>query len=239
MVKALHEVGLEVILDVVFNHSCEGNQLGPTLSFRGIDNPTYYWLQEGDRSKYVDFTGCGNSLNVQHPQVLKLVMDSLRYWVNEMHVDGFRFDLATTLARTHRGGFNPAADFFSAIYQDPLLSRVKLIAEPWDLGPDGYKLGNFPLHFAEWNDRYRSAMRRFWRGDGGQLADVGYHVDLTELIGATSRSTSSPRTTASPCGTWSATARSTTSRTGSRTATALTTTSRPTGATKARPTTRW
>jgi glycogen operon protein len=174
MVKALHEVGIEVILDVVFNHSCEGNHLGPTLSFRGIDNPTYYWLEETDPSKYRDFTGCGNSLNVQHPQVLKLVMDSLRYWVNEMHVDGFRFDLATTLARTHHGGFNPRADFFSAIYQDPVLSRVKLIAEPWDLGPEGYRLGNFPLQFAEWNDRYRTSMRRFWRGDAGQIAEVGY-----------------------------------------------------------------
>ncbi len=176
MVKALHQAGLEVILDVVYNHSCEGNEQGPTLSFRGIDGPTYYWLDENDRGRHLDFTGCGNSLNVGHPQVLKLVMDSLRYWVTEMHVDGFRFDLATTLARSDRGGFNPRADFFAAIHQDPVISRVKLIAEPWDVGFEGYRLGNFPLQFAEWNDRYRSTVRRFWRGDSGTLADLGFRL---------------------------------------------------------------
>jgi isoamylase len=174
MVKALHQAGLEVILDVVYNHSCEGNQLGPTLSLRGIDNASYYWLDEGDRAKSRDFTGCGNSLNLHHPMALKLVMDSLRYWVTEMRVDGFRFDLATTMGRTHRGDFDRRADFFAAVHQDPVLSRVKLIAEPWDLGPDGYRLGNFSLQFAEWNDRYRTTVRRFWRGDRGTLADLGY-----------------------------------------------------------------
>jgi glycogen operon protein len=174
MVKALHQAGLEVILDVVYNHSCEGNQLGPTLSFRGIDNASYYWLDEGDRSRSRDFTGCGNSLNLHNPIVLKLVMDSLRYWVTEMRVDGFRFDLATTLGRSHRGDFDRRADFFSALHQDPVLSRVKLIAEPWDVGHDGYRLGNFPLEFAEWNDRYRTTLRRYWRGDSGTLADLGY-----------------------------------------------------------------
>jgi glycogen operon protein len=176
MVKALHQAGLEVILDVVYNHSAEGNQLGPTLSFRGIDAPTYYWLDEGDRGRHVDFTGCGNSLNVGHPAVLKLVMDSLRYWVTEMHVDGFRFDLATTLARAGNGGFDARSDFFSALHQDPVLSRVKLIAEPWDVGFEGYRLGNFPPLFAEWNDRYRSTVRRFWRGDSGTLADLGFRL---------------------------------------------------------------
>lgn len=174
MVKALHQAGLEVILDVVYNHSCEGNQLGPTLSFRGIDNPSYYWLDELDRSKSRDFTGCGNSLNLHNPMALKLVMDSLRYWVTEMRVDGFRFDLATTLGRSYRGDFDRRADFFAAVHQDPVLSRVKLIAEPWDVGHDGYRLGNFPLEFAEWNDRYRTTVRRFWRGDSGTVADLGY-----------------------------------------------------------------
>ncbi len=176
MVKALHQAGLEVILDVVYNHTCEGNHLGPTLSFRGLDNATYYWLEDHDLSRYRDFTGCGNSLDAGHLQVVKLMLDSLRYWVSEMHVDGFRFDLATTLARSRTGAFDPRADFFAALYQDPLLSRVKLIAEPWDLGHDGYRLGNFPLFFAEWNDRYRQTVRRFWRGSAGQLADLGYRL---------------------------------------------------------------
>jgi glycogen operon protein len=176
MVKALHQAGLEVILDVVYNHSAEGSERGPSLSFRGLDNPTYYWLDEADRSKCRDFTGCGNSLNLHHPQVLKLVMDSLRYWVTELHVDGFRFDLATTLARTHRGDFSHRAGFFAALHQDPLLSRVKLIAEPWDIGHDGYRLGNFPVEFAEWNDRYRTTVRRFWRGDSHQVADLGFRL---------------------------------------------------------------
>ncbi len=173
MVRSLHLAGIEVILDVVFNHSCEGNEQGPTLSFRGIDNATYYWLDERDRSRSRDFTGCGNSLALHRPQVLKLVLDSLRYWVREMHVDGFRFDLATTLARAPSGEFDPNASFFATLFQDPVLSRVKLIAEPWDVGPDGYRLGNYPMIFAEWNDRYRTTLRRFWRGDGGQLAELG------------------------------------------------------------------
>ena len=176
MVKALHQAGIEVILDVVFNHTCEGNHLGPTLAWRGIDNPTYYWLDEHDASRYRDFTGCGNSLDASHPQVVKLIMDSLRFWVSEMRVDGFRFDLATTLARGPSGDFDARSDFFAAAYQDPVLSRVKLIAEPWDLGHGGYRLGNFPLGFAEWNDRYRQTVRRFWRGDGGQVADLGYRL---------------------------------------------------------------
>ena len=173
MVRSLHSAGLEVILDVVYNHSCEGSELGPTLSFRGIDNATYYWLDSHNRSASRDFTGCGNSLAVHRSLVLKLVLDSLRYWVREMHVDGFRFDLATTLARGPSGEFDPYSNFFAALFQDPVLSRVKLIAEPWDVGPHGYRLGNFPLPFAEWNDRYRSTLRRFWRGDQGQLAELG------------------------------------------------------------------
>ncbi len=172
MVRSLHLAGLEVILDVVFNHSCEGNEQGPTLSFRGIDNATYYWLDERDRSRSRDFTGCGNSLAVHRPQVLKLVLDSLRTWVREFHVDGFRFDLATTLARGPNGEFDPYSAFFAALYQDPVLSRVKLIAEPWDVGHGGYRLGGYPMPFAEWNDRYRITTRRFWRGDGGQVADL-------------------------------------------------------------------
>jgi len=172
MVRSLHLAGLEVILDVVFNHSAEGSEQGPTLSFRGLDNATYYWLDERDRSKSRDFTGCGNSLALYRPQVLKLVLDSLRYWVRELHVDGFRFDLASTLARGPSGEFDPYSSFFAAIFQDPVLSRVKLIAEPWDVGHGGYRLGGYPMPFAEWNDRYRITARRFWRGDSGQVADL-------------------------------------------------------------------
>ncbi|MEW6430644.1 MAG: glycogen debranching protein GlgX [Myxococcota bacterium] len=188
LVRALHQAGIEVILDVVYNHSCEGNHLGPTLSFRGLDNPTYYWLDGENPARYRDFTGCGNSLAANNPVVVKLVMDSLRYWVSELHVDGFRFDLATTLARNnHDGGFDPRADFFVTVQQDPVLSRVKLIAEPWDVGPGGYRLGHFPVQFAEWNDRYRQTLRRFWRGDAGQVADLGYRLsgssDLFKVSG--------------------------------------------------------
>lgn len=187
LVKTLHQAGLEVILDVVFNHSCEGNHLGPTLSFRGLDNTTYYWLEEHDGSKYRDFTGCGNSLDASHSQVVKLILDSLRYWASEMRVDGFRFDLATTLARGAYGEFDPRSIFFAAVHQDPVLSRVKLIAEPWDVGPSGYRTGNFPAPFSEWNDRYRQTVRRFWRGDAGQVADLGYRLtgssDLLKLSG--------------------------------------------------------
>ena len=170
MVKTLHSAGIEVILDVVYNHSCEGNQLGPTLSFRGIDNAAYYILAE-DRRYYADFTGCGNTVNMSHPRALQMVMDSLRYWVEEMHVDGFRFDLASALAR-ERGQVDHLGGFFDVIRQDPTLNRVKLIAEPWDLGMGGYQVGNFPLGWAEWNDRYRDGMRAYWKGDGGLIGDV-------------------------------------------------------------------
>jgi isoamylase len=187
MVKALHGAGLEVILDVVYNHSAEGNHLGPTLSMRGLDNPTYYWLDERNKAHNRDFTGCGNSLRVPHPQVLKLVLDSLRYWVTEMHVDGFRFDLATELARIGDGGFSRDAGFLQAVHQDPVLSRVKLIAEPWDVGDGGYRLANFTHHWAEWNDRFRETTRKFWRGDERQAAEVGYRLtgssDLFKLSG--------------------------------------------------------
>ena len=187
MVKALHAAGLEVILDVVFNHSCEGNHLGPTLSLRGLDNAAYYWLDPADRSRYRDFTGCGNSLNLSHAQALKLVLDSLRSWVSEYHVDGFRFDLATTVARGADGNFHREAGFFHAVHQDPVLSRVKLIAEPWDLGHEGYRLGHYPMLWAEWNDRYRESIRRYWRGDDRQAAEIGYRVagssDLFKLSG--------------------------------------------------------
>ncbi|MBL9038399.1 MAG: glycogen debranching protein GlgX, partial [Archangium sp.] len=176
LVKTLHQAGLEVILDVVYNHSCEGNHAGPTLSLRGLDNATYYWLEQSNRARYRDFTGCGNSLDASHPQVLKLILDSLRYWATQMRVDGFRFDLATTLVRNHHGEFDPRSVFLAALQQDPVLSRMKLIAEPWDVGPGGYRVGGFPVPFAEWNDRYRQTLRRFWRGDSGQLADVGYRL---------------------------------------------------------------
>jgi isoamylase len=175
MVKALHREGIEVILDVVYNHTAEGNQLGPMLSFRGIDNPTYYKLVPDNPRYYMDYTGTGNSLNVRHPQVLKLIMDSLRYWVLEMHVDGFRFDLAATLARELHDVDRLAA-FFDIIHQDPIISQVKLIAEPWDVGSGGYQVGNFPVLWAEWNGKYRDTVRRYWKGDEGQLSDLGYRL---------------------------------------------------------------
>jgi isoamylase len=165
MVSRMHDAGIEVFLDVVYNHTGEGSALGPTLSFRGIDNKSYYRLVPQDERHYVDYTGCGNSLNLDHPRVLKMVTDSLRYWVNEMHVDGFRFDLATTLARRD-GHFSTNSTFLTSLEQDPMLSRVKLIAEPWDLGPEGYRLGDFPAGWSEWNDRFRDCVRRYWRGDG-------------------------------------------------------------------------
>jgi glycogen operon protein len=169
-VQVMHDAGIEVILDVVYNHTAEGNHLGPTLSFRGIDNASYYRLAE-DKRYYSDSTGCGNSLNMRHPRVLQLVMDSLRYWVEEMHVDGFRFDLATTLARDH-GAFDPHSVFMEAIRQDPILSTAKMIAEPWDLGEGGYRVGGFPPGFAEWNDRYRDTVRKFWKGDRAQVPEL-------------------------------------------------------------------
>jgi glycogen operon protein len=173
MVKALHAAGIEVILDVVYNHTGEGNHLGPTLSLRGIDNATYYRLVDDDLRYYMDFTGCGNSLNVSHPQVLKLIMDSLRYWVLQMHVDGFRFDLASALAR-ELYEVDSLAAFFDIIHQDPVLSDVKLIAEPWDVGEGGYQVGKFPLLWSEWNGRYRDTVRDFWRGEDSSLAEFAY-----------------------------------------------------------------
>jgi len=186
MVRALHAAGLEVILDVVYNHTAEGNQLGPTLSLRGIDNATYYRLQPHDRRLYEDFTGCGNTLNMRSPRVLQLIMDSLRYWVLEMHVDGFRFDLASALARELHA-VDKLGAFFDIIHQDPVLSQVKLIAEPWDLGEGGYQVGNFPTKWTEWNGKYRDAVRRFWRGDDGVVSELATRLagssDLYEQSG--------------------------------------------------------
>jgi isoamylase len=175
MVKELHKAGIEVILDVVYNHTCEGNELGPMLSFKGIDNTVYYRTVEGSPRHYMDYTGTGNTLNVRHPQVLKLIMDSLRYWVTEMHVDGFRFDLAATLARELHD-VDKLSGFFDIINQDPTVADVKLIAEPWDVGDGGYQVGNFPVIWAEWNGKYRDTLRRYWRGDEGQLSDLGYRL---------------------------------------------------------------
>ena len=175
MVRALHREGIEVILDVVYNHTGEGNHLGPTLCFRGIDNASYYRLVDPERRYYMDYTGCGNTLDMTHPRVLQLIMDSLRYWVGEMHVDGFRFDLASTLARELHDVDRLGA-FFDIIQQDPVISQVKLIAEPWDLGPGGYQVGNFPVLWAEWNAAYRDTARRFWKGDAGQVGGLGYRL---------------------------------------------------------------
>jgi isoamylase len=175
MVRGLHRAGIEVILDVVYNHTAEGNHLGPTLSFRGVDNRTYYRLVADQPRFYMDYTGTGNTLNVRHPQVLKLIMDSLRYWILEMHVDGFRFDLASALARELHAVDRLSA-FFDIINQDPVISQVKLIAEPWDVGEGGYQVGKFPALWAEWNGRYRDVVRRYWKGDDGQLAELGYRL---------------------------------------------------------------
>jgi isoamylase len=173
MVKRLHARGIEVVMDVVYNHSCEGSELGPTLGFRGIDNSVYYRLDPIHPREYVDYSGCGNTLDAAHPQVLKLVTDSLRYWVTEMRVDGFRFDLAPALARGNDGDLDRMGAFFAVIHQDPVLSRVKLIAEPWDLGAGGYQIGDFPVLWTEWNGRFRDSVRRFWRGDRSAVADMG------------------------------------------------------------------
>ncbi|MDD4556574.1 MAG: glycogen debranching protein GlgX [Alphaproteobacteria bacterium] len=175
MVKSLHKNGLEVILDVVYNHTGEGNQLGPTISFRGIDNASYYTLHPKDKRYYFDSTGCGASFNVQNPDVLRLVMDSLRYWVEEMHVDGFRFDLATSLSRMNMT-FSQDSGFMMAVKQDPVLSQVKLIAEPWDVDMGGYQVGAFMTPWAEWNDKYRDVLRSFWKGDASQISNVGSRV---------------------------------------------------------------
>ena len=175
MVKALHAAGIEVILDVVYNHTCEGNHLGPTLSFKGIDNASYYWLMP-ERRHYLDFTGTGNSLNASLPATTRLVCDSLRYWVQEMHVDGFRFDLATVLGRQGAGEYSTHAPMFQILRQDPVLSHVKLIAEPWDVGSGGYQVGGFPAPFREWNGKYRDAVRRFWKGDENLAGEMGYRL---------------------------------------------------------------
>ncbi len=175
MVKSLHAAGIEVILDVVYNHTAEGNHLGPTLSFRGIDNIAWYRLQTETPRFYLDFTGTGNSLNVLHPHPLQMIMDSLRYWVTEMRVDGFRFDLATTLARGENG-YDKFHAFFKAVQQDPVLAQVKLIAEPWDVGMGGYQVGNFPTGWSEWNGKYRDAMRSYWKGDEGKIGEVAYRL---------------------------------------------------------------
>jgi isoamylase len=178
MVRALHAAGIEVILDVVYNHTAEGNQLGPTLSLRGVDNAAYYRLSPADARYYEDFTGCGNTLNMIHPRVLQLLMDSLRYWVLDMHVDGFRFDLASALAR-ELYEVDRLSAFFDVIHQDPIISQVKLIAEPWDLGAGGYQVGNFPVLWTEWNGKFRDCVRRFWRGDGGQVSELA-----TRMVGS-------------------------------------------------------
>ncbi len=175
MVKTLHRAGLEVILDVVYNHTAEGNHLGPTLSLRGIDNAAYYRLTRGNLRFCMDYTGCGNTLNMMQPRALQLIMDSLRYWVQEMHVDGFRFDLAAALARELHDVDRLGA-FFDIIHQDPVLSRVKLIAEPWDLGEGGYQVGNFPVGWTEWNAKYRDAVRAYWKGEGGLIGDLAYRL---------------------------------------------------------------
>ena len=186
MVRRLHAAGLEVILDVVYNHTAEGNHLGPTLSLRGIDNVSYYRLQADNRRFYEDFTGCGNTLNMRSPRVLQLIMDSLRYWVLEMHVDGFRFDLASALARELHA-VDKLGAFFDIVHQDPILSQVKLVAEPWDLGEGGYQVGNFPIGWTEWNGKYRDTVRRFWRGDGGVVSELATRLsgssDLYEQSG--------------------------------------------------------
>jgi glycogen operon protein len=192
MVKTLHAAGIEVILDVVYNHTAEGDHSGPTLSFRGLDNAIYYRLEPGNPRRYLNFTGTGNSINSGHRVVLALIMDSLRYWVQEMHVDGFRFDLAPTLARNAAQAFDRNGAFLSAIRQDPLLSRVKLIAEPWDIGEGGYQLGNFPPGWVEWNDKYRDAVRSFWRGDAGTVGEVASRLagssDIFQPAGRSPRS---------------------------------------------------
>jgi isoamylase len=186
MVRALHAAGIEVILDVVYNHTAEGNQLGPTLSMRGVDNASYYRLSPEDRRLYMDFTGCGNTLNMVHPRVLQMIMDSLRYWVLEMHVDGFRFDLASTLAR-ELYAVNKLGAFFDIIHQDPVLSQVKLIAEPWDVGEGGYQVGNFPVLWTEWNGKYRDCVRRFWKSEGCTASEFATRLsgssDLYEQSG--------------------------------------------------------
>ncbi len=191
MVRAFHDAGIEVILDVVYNHTPEGGPMGPTFSFRGIDNASYYRLNPADAGRYLDFSGTGHTINTQHPRIRQLVVDSLRYWAQEMHVDGFRFDLAPAIARPHYE-FDPAARIFELIEQDPVLSGKKLIAEPWDLGPDGYRLSGFPLGWSEWNDRYRDVIRRYWRGDTGQVGEFASRIaGSSDIFGASRGPTAS------------------------------------------------
>ena len=178
MVKTFHKAGIEVILDVVYNHTSEGSVMGPTVSFRGIDNQAYYRLVPDNPRYYMDYTGTGNSPNMLHPRVIQLIMDSLRYWITEMHVDGFRFDRPPRWpGRCTK--LTVSGSFFDVIHQDPVISQVKLIAEPWDLGEGGYQVGNFPVLWAEWNGQYRDVVRRFWKGDGGLMSTMGYR--LTEV----------------------------------------------------------
>ena len=185
MVKRLHDTGIEVILDVVYNHTGEGNHRGPTLSFRGIDNAAYYRLDPTNPARYIDYTGTGNTLDATSPRVLQLIMDSLRYWITEMHVDGFRFDLASALARELHD-VDKLGSFFDIIHQDPIINQVKLIAEPWDVGPGGYQVGNFPVGWAEWNGKYRDSVRRFWKGVGGQAAELAYRLSGSSDLYASS-----------------------------------------------------
>jgi len=185
MIRSLHGAGLEVLLDVVYNHTAEVDQTGATLSFRGLDNASYYRLKPSDPSQYENFSGCGNTLNLGHPRVLQMVMDSLRYWVADMHVDGFRFDLAPVLGRTDNG-FDPQSAFFAAIAQDPILSRVKLIAEPWDIGPGGYQVGSFPRGWYEWNDKFRDGMRRFWLQGAANRAEAANRGEFAMRLCASS-----------------------------------------------------
>ena len=225
MVRAFHEADIEVILDVVYNHTAEGNHLGPTISFRGIDNAAYYRLVDDDKTHYMDYTGTGNSLNARHPHTLQLIMDSLRYWVTEMHVDGFRFDLASTLARELHEVDRLSA-FFDLVQQDPVVCQVKLIAEPWDIGEGGYQVGNFPRLWTEWNGKYRDTVRDYWRGEPATLGEFASRLtgssDLYEDTGRrpARASISSPRTTASHSRTWCPTTTSTTKPTARTTATA-------------------
>jgi isoamylase len=191
MVLALHQSGIEVLLDVVYGHTGEGDELGPTLSLRGLDNLAYYRLVDDDRSRYVDVTGCGNTLDVRHFQTLQLILDSLRYWAAEMHVDGFRFDLATALGRQREDKPDLLSSFFDIVHQDPVLSKIKLIAEPWDLGYDGYQVGNFPVRWAEWNGRYRDTVRDFWRAQNYAISEMAYRLSgSSDLYQADGRSPS-------------------------------------------------
>ena len=243
MVQRLHEAGIEVILDVVYNHTAEGNQLGPTLSFRGLDNASYYVLADDPRY-YFDTTGRGNNVNLRHPRVVQMVMDSLRYWVEECHVDGFRFDLAVTLTRD-RDAVDFNSPLLDAVSQDPVLAQVKLISESWDVGPNGYQVGGFPPGWAEWNGRFRDDIRAYVKGDDSTLPTASRATCSARATSSTAAaagrgraSTSSPPTTASPWPTSTPTTRSTTRRTARTTATATTTTGRGTAASRGRPTTR-